>query len=747
MVKEQKTAEGIFCREIYHNEQYGTTIARYKDKQGYEFTVTGVMLPISKNITYRFSGEWVFHAKYGEQYKAESYEEVIGNDKESLITYLSSGIIQGIGKVTAERIVKHFGNRTLEILDNDIHRLMEIKGISEKKINNIKESYKKSRQARDIILTLGKYGISPKIAMEVFQKYKGNSMDIIKNKPYRLSSISGISFTVADSMAEKTAEYECDPERFNSCAWYVLLANENNSFRNIIGNRPGGSLGMDKDDFGKVMYKLLRYKNINEQYILSNTIRMIKEGSLIYRKADGKCLLFLPGIYRIESETANHIYRLATVKTKDITDIEKLIEDAQRFYKISLSPEQREAIRKAFTNNLSMIIGPPGTGKTTLIKCISYIYKKKYRNSLQFVAPSGMAASRIKETTQENASTVHRTLGIGTETLMDVAHGNEEYIIRDCLLDVDEMSMMDSRTAYRMFSAIKSDCKVVICGDDEQLQSVSAGAVLRDMIDSGVIPTTYLKYVYRQSSEKANYTNSFLIRDGNANLHYDDTFRFVEIDDPQKMEDEMIRLYLEKIKEYGIKNVMLISPFKEHSAGVKNLNNRIQSMLNPLKGGAQEVKGASGIILRVGDEVMNLKNGSDDNPVVNGEIGTVEFISISGDDFKVAVKFSDSEKEYTKENIKDLTLAYAYTVHKAQGSEAKCVITCIHQMHSVMLKRNIYYTAITRARDEVITFGQKAAMQKAIITEDKSKRNTFLKTLLKMKFGEFVKVQGDRKYE
>lgn len=738
MVKEQRSAEGVFCREIYHNDQYGTTIARYRDKQGCEFTVTGVMLPISKNITYRFIGEWVNHARYGEQYKAESYEEIIGNDAESLVAYLSSGIIQGIGRITAERIVKHFGIRTLEILDNDIYRLMEVKGISARKLDSIKDSYKKSRQARDIILTLGKYGISPKMAMEVFQKYKGNSMDIIKNKPYMLSSIEGISFTLADSIAERTVEYECDPERFNSCAWYVLLANENNSFRNIIGNRPEGSLGMDKDDFGKVMYNLLRYKNINEQYILSNTIRMIKEGSLVYRKGDKKCLLFLPGIYRIENETANHIHRLATVKIKNVAGIERLIEDAQRFYKISLSGEQCEAIRKAFANNLSMIIGPPGTGKTTLIKCISYIYKKIYGNNLQFVAPSGMAASRIKETTQENASTVHSILGIGTETLMDVISGNEDYVIRGCLLVVDEMSMIDSRTAYRLFSAIKSDCRVVICGDDEQLQSVSAGAVLRDMIDSGVIPTTFLKYVYRQSSEKANYTNSFLIRDGNANLHYDDSFRFVETNDPQEMEDQMIKLYLQKVHEYGIKNVMLISPFKKHSAGVKILNSRIQSIINPSRGEVQEVKGASGVILRIGDEIMNLKNGTEDNPVVNGEIGTIVLISINGDDFKVAVNFPDSEKVYTKDNIKDLTLAYAYTVHKAQGSEAKCVITCIHQMHSVMLKRNIYYTAITRARDEVITIGQRAAMQKAILTEDKSQRNTYLKLLLKMKFGEFV---------
>ncbi len=732
-----ESIEGMFCREIYKNDRYGTTIARYKDNSGDEFTVTGTMLPTTKKILYRFFGEWVTHSKYGKQYKVTSYDEVIGDDKDSMIVYLSSGVIRGIGKVTAARIVSRFGKRTMEVMDNDIDKLKEVSGISAKKLEVIKESYRQSRQARDIILKLGKHGISPRLAMGVFQTFKEKSMDVIEHHPYKLCFVSGISFAVADAIAEKTEEYEKDPIRFQVCAQYVLLANESNSFRNIIGERPSGSLGMDKDDFGKVMYHLLRCKTIDTQHILDNSIRLIKSGAMVYRKSEGKSLFYLPGIYRIEVDMANHIYRLASEKVSKIPNLETCITEAEEHFKIDLSSEQKEAIRKAFGHNLSLVIGPPGTGKTITIKVISYIYKKMFHKKTQFVAPSGKAASRIKETTGENAATAHSTLGIGTETLMDKVDV-EEYLIEDCLLIVDEMSMMDARTAYRLFSSIRKDCRVVISGDDEQLQSVAAGAVLRDMIESGVLPMTYLNRVYRQSNDKSNYINSFLIRDGKTNLYYDDTFRFIEVDNPRKMEEEMIQIYLEKVREYGIKNVMLISPFRKHDAGVENLNHHIHDIINPSAANRKEVHGA-GEVFRIGDEVMCLRNDKESD-VVNGEIGTISTIKIDDNDFTVGVQFLESEKEYTKDNIDEITLAYAYTVHKAQGSEAKCVITCIHTMHSVMLKRNIYYTAITRARDEVITFGQKAAMEKAILTEDKSQRNTLLKPLLKMRFGEFMEM-------
>ena len=737
MVRE--TVEGLFCREIYGNSQYGTTIAIYKDRSENEFTVTGMMLPTGKNITYHFEGEWVNHAKYGKQFQAESFDDIIGNDKESIIAYLSSGIIQGVGKVLASKIVARFGVLTMEVMDCDIDRLSEVKGISAKKLEGIKNSYRKNRQAQDVILRLGKYKISPKLAMEVFQIYKDKSMDVIEHQSYKLSSIPGIPFALADSISDKTEEYELDHDRFYFCARYVLMANERNSFRNIIGDRPSGSLGMDKDDFGRVLYRLLYYKTIDTQYILSKSIQLIKDKNIIYRNVDGRSLFYLPGIYRIEVETANHIYRLATVEVDMIPDLEKYITDAEIFFKIDLSREQREAIKKAFKNNLSVVIGPPGTGKTLLIRMISYIYKKIFGKKMYFVAPSGRAASRIKETTGEDAATVHSTLGIGTEILTDTV-SVDEYVIKDCLLVVDEMSMIDARTAYRLFASVQSDCRIVICGDDEQLPSVGAGAVLRDIIDSKTLPMTYLQRVYRQSNDKSNYINSFLIREGKTDLYYDNTFQFIEEDDPKQMENGMIQMYLKKVREYGVKNVMLISPFKEHDAGVKALNDRIQNIINPPAINRKEVN-AAGTVFRIGDEVMNLKNDKESN-VVNGEIGTVCLIRFDDNGFTVGVRFPDSEKEYTKDNINELTLAYAYTVHKAQGSEAKCVITCIHKMHTVMLKRNIYYTAITRARDEVITYGQKAAMKKAIMTEDKSQRNTSLKTLLRMRFGEFVETQG-----
>lgn len=730
---------GKFEKVIYQSQEYGASIIRC-EVEGESVTVTGSMLPTAKNIKYEFTGNWVQHPKYGKQFRCGFWNERFDGDRQGLIEYLASGLIKGIGRKTAEAIVAKFGDNTVQVLDNDITRLTEVRGISAAKLAKIAESYAANKASREVAVKLARYGISPKMAAKACSVFKEEISEVIEKRPYLLCMVPGISFQQADQIAEKTDEYERSYDRFRMAASYVLYQNENNGMKNYIGNRTPGSLGMQKDDFGKAMLAILRFGKINGSFICENTIRMIKEGGLVYRKVEDQSLLFLPGIHRIESTIADDLYRLCNVKRHRIPDIDRQIDVAEAELGIRLGEKQREAVRMTFENGLSLMVGPPGSGKTTTIKVIAKVYQNNVGENVQFLAPTGKAAARIRETSGYFATTVHSGLSIGTELVNDLIK-DREFVFNDTLLCVDEMSMLDARTAYQLFSAIGDDCIVVLCGDPDQLQSVGAGAVLRDMLDSGCIPATKLDTVYRTIKGSEIFLNADRIRKGNDNLTYGDGFHFTQVDGTKDLENALIECYKEKIQEYGEDNVMLIVPFKEHDAGVIPLNLEIQHQLNPqLVQDKVFTYGKKGCYYRIGDLVMHLKN-DPQNGVVNGDIGSVsDILQVDGEPHLIVDYADSTQVAYTADTIDECTLAYSYTVHKSQGSEAKCVITALHGMHSVMLRRNIIYTAITRAKQEVCIFGQKEALSKAIMTEDKSKRYTSLKMQLKMKFGEFINV-------
>lgn len=726
-----------FYKEIYFKEEAGIMIANYRNRQDESVTVTGIMLPTAVGLEYRFIGEWVVHPKYGKQFKADFYEELVKDDTESIMQYLSSGLIRGIGKATAKKIVTYFGKDTLHILDNNIEELLKVKGISQKKLKDIQTSYVQNRQSRNVIMLLSKHGISARLGTKVYMKFKEQAIEVIQTKPYLLSMIKGISFQEADRLGVRSREYEESYARFKMAASYVLFQNESGAFPNKDGVKVSGSIGMERECFGRAMYQMLFIKYLSEQMILDYTIRMIKEGGLVYKCIDGVYLLFMPGLYRIEQETAKHIKRISDGNHKEIKDLDALIEKATEKHNIVLSPEQYKGVKEAFCQNLSLIVGPPGTGKTTTITIIKEVNRMIYGNKMVVFAPSGKAASRIRQTTNEYASTVHSGCGIDTEIINDVLE-MEEYQFENSLVIVDEMSMLDARTSYQMFSCISETCRVVLCGDDEQLSSVGAGAVLRDLIDSGVIPVTVLATVYRQDSQKL-LGNIMKIRKGETDIEYGNDFRLIQEENPKEIQRILIELYLEKVKQYGVENVMLLSPYRKHDAGVYMLNDSIQQIYNPCAGGL-EMRGDANIF-RIGDIVMHLKNDSDTG-IANGDVGVVESIFKEDNEYAMSVRYFGYEEErrktYSKDNMEEICLSYATTVHKAQGSEAKIVLLAYHSMHSMMLKRNVFYTAVTRASEEVIIVGQKDAIERAIQTEDKTKRYTSLKMQLRLAFGQSV---------
>lgn len=727
---------GKYNRTIYQSASYGVSIALYDTKSG-AIVVTGAMLPTAKNLSYEFTGSHLVHPKYGKQFKAISFTEYIDNTEAAIIEYLSSGVIKGIGKKTATKIVARFGTDTIKVLEESIDVLRQIPGISEKKFEKIKETFEAAKASRESMLLLAKYGISQKLAAKAYKMFQSDTPKIIAETPYLLCFVPGITFPVADSIGEhKEESYETSYERFKCCARYCLYQNEQNGLKPYIGDRTAGSIGMDKNDFGKAMLSLLYRKKISGEFICNNTIRMIKEGELIYRTLeDGSQLLALPGMYALEKSIAENVYRLCK-NTPAKADLRCLLAEAEKQTGVTLGAMQRKAVLNVFSNGLSIICGPPGSGKTTTIKVIAYIYKKLYKGEIHFLAPTGKAAARIKESSGYEASTIHSAISIGTDLINEPVE--KEVIFEDCLLCVDELSMLDVRVASQLFQSIGDGVITVLCGDPDQLQSVGAGSVLRDLIGSNNVPVTKLDTVYRQAKGGQIYENTDRIRKGNAQMLEGGEFNFHEFSDTEAMEDYLVKLYLEKIDEFGIENVMLISPFREHNAGVNALNRRIHEILSPI-GVNDTIFEYGSTYFRKGDLVMQLKNTAEG--VVNGDIGMVSGIGKKDGEDCLYVTFADGiTLSYTKDNIEDIALAYCYTVHKSQGSEAKCVITSCHSMHSVMLKRNNIYTAITRAKAEVHICGERRAFERAVHTEDKGMRHTFLCSLLKKQFGDFTSI-------
>ena len=726
--------KALYTRTIYETQKDGVIVGLYWNlTDSCAVIITGAMLPTIENVNYVFDGDWVTHKKYGKQFKAEYYSEDI-SDRESIIRFLSSKVIKGVGPATAVKIVDAFGDDTIKVLDEDIERVLTIPRFPKTKFKEFKESYETQRGAKDVIVALGKVGISVKLALSAYERFKKDTMNIINDRPYRLSEIAGISFPIADRLGKRTYEYEHDYERFCSCAYYCLYANEAGVFYKITGNTMSGSNGMQKDEFGKVMLNLLRFNSINGKFICDMTIKMLDDKKLVYVKKDGDVYFFPVGLFNIERESAKELERIMIQPNVTNIDVDKELKKI----KFDFSTDQISAIKNAFKNHVSLIIGIPGTGKTTTINTIVKLYRKDNpEGDVYLLAPTGRASARIRETITDkeaNVSTIHIPLEIKVDEINDI---DEEKDIKfnDCLIVVDEMSMTDTRLFYRLVKAIGSNCRIILCGDDEQLQSVGSGAVLRDLIDSKCICTTRLTKVFRQSEESSIYHNLFKIREGSTDLIYKDDFSFMEESDLPKIEEMMIDKYIEKINEVGIDNVMLLSPYKKGEAGVFELNNRLQEILNP----NDELEFRSIYKFRIKDVVMQTKNDYDTG-VMNGDIGIVQSIYTSEDKKKMSVAFGKKIVTYDKETIDELVLGYAYTIHKAQGSEAKCVIMCCHSYHAPMLKRNVYYTAVTRASKEVYIYGQKSAFNKAIVTKDSDRRITMLKDLIKLYSGEFVSI-------
>lgn len=711
-----------FKYRVYFDENSGYSICQYKSLDlGKNIICLGTNLPTIKNITYNFTTEEYTTAKYGKSYKVSYWEEYVNKTEEDIITYLSCGIFTGITKKTAQRIYDTFKEATIEILDNDIDRLIEVQGIGKKTLNKIRTSYIEKRASREIAHKLLKYGISIGSINRIYSKYKSDALRIIDEEPYKLCEIKGITFPIADLIAKERGFKDFSYERVKAASNHVLTE-----------DMMCGNVCMPKNDYAHKLVNVLNTPHIQKGNILDYVLKLIKDGTVRYNKrvtSEGKKEYFYyPKTYTTERDIADRLTRLIYKPKKNVPNIEELINKYAG--SINLDDTQKEAVRIGVTEPIYIITGGPGTGKTTILKIIAQINEElnKGNDNNVFLSPTGRAARRITESTGYPAKTIHA--GIGLNIVDDerfVEEGFKEECLKNVNVIVDEASMIDLWTMDGLLRNIK-DSSIGFIGDIDQLPSVRCGSILRDLITCGKIPCVQLDHIHRQSADAINICeNAQNIKNGIHKLNTGNDFEILEASTLDDAEEILIDAALKQIYLYGAENVKVLCPFKKNTCGVYRVNNILQDKLNPKKETSLEIRIPNDMTLRVGDPVMQLKNIEEAS---NGDVGYV--VDITGSEVHVIYPGENSSKvEYSYNDAKEqLTLAYATTVHKSQGSEYDAVVLCLTEKHGLMKKRNILYTGITRGKHKVTLIGTNEAFFEAIDNNMIEDRHSMLSELL-----------------
>lgn len=722
---------GVYERTIYYNpvSKYCVISVKTSDesipkkaRSAYvhrdhliRFTAVGYELPQTDKISMILNGEWQ-NGKYGQQFQVEQYEEIVPQTIEGIKGYLSSRLIKGVGEKTADLIIERFGEESLNIIENTPERLLEIKGITSSKIEDIKKSYTESRCLRDLMILLSPYNITPTSATKIYEYFGARSVDILKENPYELCQISGFGFKRVDTIVRKGSCPLNSPMRIHGGIYAVLDSQRNDK----------GHLYLEIEKLRKEALKLLNDKvSISEIQVTPNEISavletMILKGEIVKNKEN----IYQTRCFVQENETAQRIAEILATKPKNI-NIETILGDIRKNLGIALSQKQSEAVFMAFHNNLSIITGSPGTGKTTVLKAIIEVFKQINPNGkIILAAPTGRASRRMAESTGiDDAKTLHSLLGLLGES--EIIMKKDIVPLDADLIIIDESSMIDMWLAQQFFGRIKNGTKLVLVGDVDQLQSVGAGDVFRELINCGQIPVTVLNEIFRQKKDSLIAYNAKSINENNIDLNYGDDFMFFKCKTQEEAAEIICNAYCEQIKKYGIEHVQVLSPYRtEGLAAVKQLNTIIREMVNPADEDIPDLK-IGNRFFRENDKVMQTKN---NKKASNGDIGFIRKIDLNGNnELTITIEFSaDRIVEYGLEEMANIELAYATTIHKAMGSEYDIVIVPVIKSHAIMLKRNLIYTAITRAKQRVILVGQKGMLYMSIHKSDTGKRNTLL---------------------
>ncbi|MDM0460549.1 ATP-dependent RecD-like DNA helicase [Clostridium perfringens] len=708
---------GIVESIVFKSSDTGYTVIKFRENN-IVHTAVGVLPHVKEGQNLKITGSWVNHSQFGKQFKVEECEEILPTSKDGIEKYLSSGIIQGIGPVTAKKIVNKFGEDTLNILDNNIERLKEIEGIGKKKLETIIESYREQRELKNITIFLQTHGLSVNQCLKIYKKYGASSVDTVKNNPYILcDEISGIGFKTSDKIARSLGIEVDSPFRIQSGIRYVI-----NEFC------ANGHTFMPKDELIKEASNVL---TVSGDIIEENIKNAALDRKIKLEKVNDKEGVFTIPNYYCELGITNRILTLAISNFQDISvDVEHLILQFEKKNNITFAESQKDAIISAFQNGIEIITGGPGTGKTTIIKCIIEIFETCGLKVL-LGAPTGRAAKRMSESTGKEATTIHRMLDMGVfekEESVFVTNAEEHSLEADVVI-IDEASMIDITLMNALLKSIKVGTRLIIVGDVDQLPSVGAGNVLNDFIESGFTKVVRLKEIFRQGKESMIVVNAHKINKGEMpKLNEKGTdFFFIRNDIQEGILNTIIDLINTRLPKFNsnwdkLKSIQVLVPMKKGVLGVTNLNEKIQNVLNP-KAPYKKEKEFRSMIFREGDKVMQIKNNyslkwtriagkgeHEGSGVFNGDMGFIENIDLEGK--KLSIIFDDERRViYDFMYLDELDLAYAITIHKSQGSEFPVVIIPAYMGAPLLMNRNLLYTGITRAKEMVVVVGIPKALK------------------------------------
>ena len=789
-----ETLQGILERIVYENPDTGYTVGRLSARDHAELiTVVGNLASINPGESLLLQGEWVDNAKYGRQFQIEKYETILPANVVGLRKYLGSGLIKGIGPKMAGLIVRKFGMDTMDVIENEPEKLARVPGIGRKRVQIIKEAWEAQREIKNVMIFLQSHDVSTAHAAKIYKTYGNDAIPIVTEDPYRLADdIYGIGFVTADTIAQKLGIDKDAPQRVQAGIKYVLSqkADDGHVFQyraelieacqTMLEQKQeaiaqGISVLVEKEEI--INPNFTDYLNADEQISMDETqtdYEISSQQSAVSDQqedstspenlftdsrqptADSHSAIYLAPFYYAELGVANQFLRLLVSSQEQSTapslpNSTPSLTQLESEMGIRFAPQQREAIHTAMSTPAMILTGGPGTGKTTTVVGMIRLFEAEGRR-ITLTAPTGRAAKRLSETTGSEAKTIHRLLEFSPQN--NGFKRNRQNPLDTDVVIVDETSMVDLVLMNRLMQAIRPTTTVILIGDTDQLPSVGAGNVLRELIDSQKIPVIQLTEIFRQAQESMIVTNAHRINKGDFPELTGDTernFFFIEEEDPDAIVELICSLIADRLPQHydyhPIDDIQLLCPMRRGTLGTENLNRRLQEILNPeytapvsyplekARFGFQTHRqvprrgeGTSPISrtaggFRVGDKVMQVRNNYDYD-VFNGDIGRV--VNIEHIDKKVYIQFPDKQVAYDTADLGELVLAYATTVHKAQGSEYPVVVIPLHTQHYLMLQRNLLYTGITRAKERVVIVGTKRAIGICIRNNQVMERNSYL---------------------
>lgn len=703
---------GIVERITFQNEDSGYTVARLQVEGPTHATspdglatIVGEMLSINPGETVVLEGEWTNHKQYGAQFKIASYRTVHPSTVEGMRRYLGSGLIKGIGPVTAKRIVDHFGSESLQVIESDPERLVEVEGLGAKRAKWIVRAWEEQREIHNVMLFLQSHEVGTGYAVKIWKRYGQQAIEVIRENPYRLSAdVWGIGFLTADRIAQKMGIPAHSDRRVQAGILHVLHEAADKD----------GHVFLPEDALIESCAQAL---SVPVDAIPPCVARLVRDEAIV--ATDSR--VYLPHLYYAEQGAATRCYQLSQVARIELGDIPAEIAAIEQRDGVVFAPGQKLALQKALSHNLLVLTGGPGTGKTTAIKGLIALLEAR-KKKIALAAPTGRAAKRMAEATGHEAKTIHRLLKFSPSE-MAFEKNFENPLAIDALI-VDEISMVDTVLMNSLLRAVPISASVVLVGDVDQLPSVGAGNVLKDVIASGIVEVVELNEIFRQARTSRIITNAHAINRGempNLQNDRDADFFFLEIAEPDQVVEAICGLCASRLpRTYrldSIEDIQVLVPMYRGETGANNLNRVLQDRLNAR--GHERHRG--GVQFRVGDKVMQVRNNYD-RDVFNGDIGRVHAI----DDEELQVRFQQRVVVYEVSDLDELVLAYAMSVHKGQGAEFRAVVMPLTTQHYMMLQRNLLYTAITRARELVVIVGTKQALGMAVRNNQVAMRHTTL---------------------